>query len=553
MPLIEVSISDLERLLGRELEDSEIEDLLPRLKCEIDSVEGDAVYYEATHDRPDLFSAEGLSRGLRGLLEVEIGAPKFGVRRSGLVAKVEGPDYRPYAFLGVVYGVKLDDEAIRQIMQLQEKLHATYGRNRRKVSIGVYDLSKVTPPIIYTKARPDRVSFIPLDMDSEMTLEDILEKHPKGVEYGHLIAGREYFPLLLDSEGVVLSLPPIVNSEDTRVTESTRDVLIDVTTTDAASGLKVLAVVATSIYERGKELGTVEVVTKGGKLSSPQLHAPRMKLDREHIEGLVGLSLGEDEIVHLLRRMRFDAVVTGDKVDVVIPPYRVDILHPVDLVEEVIMAYGYDRLAPEFMPPQHPGREDSLEVFSRSVRGLVQGYGFQEVANYMMTSKEAMFEKMGLERGQVVEVENPRQETYTCLRTWIIPQLLQTLSRSKHADYPQRIFEVGDVALLDEREDNMVREERHIAMAMTDDEVSFTHLQAVLNSIMEQLGLSYKLEGTTHGSFIQGRVARIVVDSEEVGIIGEIHPRVLVLWGLEKPVVAAEMDLDRLRRHLLRG
>ena len=551
MPVIEVAVWDLERLSGKALTRSELEDLLPRLKCEVEGYEGDYVYYEATHDRPDLFSAEGLARALRGLLGVELGLPRFEIADARLKGVNEGPDYRPYVFFAAVYGARLDDEAVKQIMQLQEKFHVTYGRNRSKVSIGVYDLSKVKPPIKYVAADPDSVRFVPLDFAEPLSLREILRKHPKGIEYGHLISDYEKYPLLIDSEGTVLSMPPIINSEDTRVTEDTRDLFIDVTATDPRTGLKVLTIIATSIAERGGKIGIVEIEGRGGSLATPVLDPERHMLNVDLVERLAGISLPPEEVVDLLRRMRMDARLLDNAVEVLVPAYRVDVLHPVDLVEEVVMAYGYERLAPVFTPPPHPGREDPLEVFTRTVRETMVGLGFQEVNNYMLTSKEVLYTKMRAEEIPTVEVENPRQETYSCLRTWITPQLMEVLSRSKHADYPQRIFEVGDVVLIDESSENMTREERRLAFAVAGRGVTLTDALAVLKAFLATFGLSYSLVPTRHPSLIEGRAARILVNGTDVGIIGEVHPEVLSNHELTVPVAVSEINIDELRKIIL--
>ena len=307
MPVIEVLISDLERLLGTKLTRAEVEDLLPRVKCEVESVEGDVVVYEATHDRPDLYSAEGLARALRGLLEIEVGLPKFKVSGDLIPVECRGPSYRPYVLVAAVRGLKLDDEAVRQAMQLQEKLHATYGRNRRKVSIGIYDLSKIEPPVRYVTVKPDEVSFVPLDFTEEMTPREILEKHPKGVEYGHLLKGYDVYPLLVDSKGLVLSMPPIINSEDTRVTEETRDVLIDVTGTDLRAMMEVLTVVATSLFERGEEIVRAEVKGSWGTEVLPKLDPYVVRFDPSLVEALGGVKMGVEEIVKMLEKMRMEA------------------------------------------------------------------------------------------------------------------------------------------------------------------------------------------------------------------------------------------------------
>jgi len=551
LPVIEVATWDLERLVGKRFTREELEDLLPRVKCEVEGFEGDVVYFEATHDRPDLFSAEGLARALKGLTGIEEGLPTFRVGEGRIKVINEGPDYRPYIFCAAVYGVKLDDEAIKQIMQLQEKLHVTYGRNRKKVSIGVYDLSAIKPPVKYTTVDPDKFSFVPLDFAEALTPREILRRHPKGIEYGHLIAGHDKYPLLVDSQGTVLSMPPIINSEDTRVTEDSRDLFIDVTTTDPRVALKVLTIVTTSIAERGGEIRLAEVEGKGGKWLTPPLDPEEMKLEVSLVERLAGLKLSSSEVASLLRKMRMGAEPQNDTVLVTIPAYRTDILHPVDLVEDVVMAYGYDNLVSLKTPPPHPGREDPLEVFSRAVREAVVGLGFQEVNNYMLTNKEVLYAKMGVPEQPTVEVENPKQETYSCLRTWITPQLMEVLSKSKHADYPQRIFEVGDIVLIDESRENKTREERRLAFAIAGRGVTLTDALGVLKALMESFGLNYTLTPASHPSLIEGRAAKVMVSGREAGFLGEVHPRVLEAFDIGVPVVVAELSLNTLREALL--
>lgn len=544
MPVCRVALFDVSRLVGREIEENELDELLPRLKCELETVEGGYVVYEATHDRPDLFSAEGLSRALRGLLRIEEGLRIFRAEKVGEAVN-EGPVYRPYVLLATVYGLKLDDEAISQIMQLQEKLHATYGRDRRKVSIGVYDLSNVKFPIRYLEADPDTMSFTPLGSEKEMSLREILERHSKGIQYAHLLAGKGKFPILIDGKGTVLSMPPIVNSEDTKVTERTVNVLIDVTATDLKAAKEVLSVMVTSMAERGEKIGLVTVRSRGD-VNELNLEPYEMVLNSELIERVAGLKLQPNEIAEYLRLMRFDAQARGTSIFVRVPVYRIDILHPIDLVEEVVMGYGFDRLTPEIMPPQHAGSEASLEVFSRKLRELMVGFGFQEVQNYMMTCKEVLYSLMEAPEQPTVEVQNPKQAQFSCLRTWLTPLLLQVLSRSKHAEYPQKIYECGDVVLLDEKAENRVREERKLAFALSDSRVTLTDALAIVNAVMHLLHLECTFKHGEHPSFIKGRYALIEVGNNIVGFAGEVHPKVLLNWGLEKPVIVVELNISTL-------
>jgi len=276
-----------------------------------------------------------------------------------------------------------------------------------------------------------------------------------------------------------------------------------------------------------------------------------VELNVELVEQVIGIHLTAEEAAECLKRMRFGAEALGTTVKALVPVYRLDVLHPIDLVEDVAMGYGLDKLVPEFMPPQHAGKEDRLELFCRRLRELVAGFGFQEVLNYMLTSKEVLYGLTGAPEVPTVEVLNPRQPQFSCLRTWLIPQLLQVLSKSKHADYPQKVFECGDVVLVDERYENSVREERRLAMAMCDSKVTLTDMHAVIDSLMKLLGMRYKLVKGTHPTFIGGRYATIEVEGVNAGFVGEVHPQVLVNWGLEKPVVAAELNVNALFRLLV--
>ena len=549
MPVVEVLLWDLERLVGVDLSVSELEALLPKLKCEVESVEGERVTYEATHDRPDLYSAELLSVALKGLLGVERGLPRFKVGEPAGEARVEGPGYRPYAFFAVVEGVRLDDEAIRQLVQLQEKVHATFGRDRRKVSIGFYDLEGVEFPISYVAADPRSVKFKPLGFTIEMTPEEVLRNHPKGVAYRHLVEGRGVVPLIVDAQGRVVSFPPITNSEEYRVTEDTTSVLIDVTSTEPEAGRRVLSLVASAFAARGGTVRPVRLVHARGYEVSPRLEPDSVLYELSLTERLLGLRLSGEEVRELLLSMRMEAEPAREGVlEVRYPYYRPDILHPVDIAEEIAMAYGYERIEPEVLPPKHPGREHPLEVFSREARSIMAEMGFTEVNNYMMTSKRVMFELMRLPEQPIIEVENPRHEAYHALRTWITPQLLQVLASSKHAGYPQRIFEVGDVVIPDEAAETRSREERRLAFAIAGKGVTLTDGLAVLKAFASQLSLSVSLQPLEHPSFIPGRAARVLLCGEEAGFVGEVHPQVLVNFELQVPVVAGELNLDVARR-----
>ncbi|HDD72529.1 MAG TPA: phenylalanine--tRNA ligase subunit beta, partial [Candidatus Aenigmarchaeota archaeon] len=210
MPVISVSATDLKNLIGRKMTDEELKTILPLNKLEIDSWNGDEIKIEVTPDRPDLYSPEGIARQLRAWMCIKTGPPSHIVSRPVINIKAENVSLRPHIVAGVVRGLKMNDYLIKSLMQLQEMVDLTLGRDRKKVAIGVHDLRDVKPPLRYTEVRPVEISFVPLGSDREMNLSQILEKHPKGIQYRHLMKGNKY-PVLLDSSGNVLSFPPIIN------------------------------------------------------------------------------------------------------------------------------------------------------------------------------------------------------------------------------------------------------------------------------------------------------------------------------------------------------
>ena len=552
MPLIEVKISDLERLIGKGIPTNELERYITSLKGEIEKIEEDTLEYEATHDRPDLFSAEGLARAIKGLMKLELGIRKFPIKEGNIRIMVEEVPYRPFIACAVVRNVQLGEEALRQLMQLQEKLHLTYGRNRRKASIGLYDLDTITPPIYYKAISKERIRFIPLDMNKEMSADEILHNHPKGIEYREILLGKHRYPLLFDSEGKVLSMPPIINSEDTKVSVRTRNVFIDVTGTDINAVLGILTIMTTSVVERasGGYIETVIISYPSETIISPILKEEKVNLSTSYANKILGLSLSPDEICEYLLMMRFNAeVLSQDEVKVTVPCYRMDILHPIDLVEEVAMAYGFDNLIPE-LPEDHVtiGKVNPIELFSQKIREIMAGLGFQEVANYMMSNKEILLKRMRLKSTPLVEVKNPVSERFSALRNWLLPGLLYVLSMSKGCGYPQRIFEVGDVALIDLSLENRVKEERHLAAVIASSKVTLVDALVILDALARTLGVTFKYitPEKVHPSFIEGRYGKIFLNTKEIGFVGEVHPEVLLNFNLEVPVTAFEIRLDTL-------
>ena len=551
MPTIEFSLKDLEKLLGRrvDLEELKNEGIL-FVKGEVESEENGILKVDIKDtNRPDLWSVEGIARELKGHYKIEEGLPRYEVKKSGLVVIVEKKveKVRPKTVCAVIKGLKLDDESIKQMIQLQEKVCQTFGRNRDLAAIGVYDYDKIKGPIRYTTFKPRELKFVPLGFEKEMCLDEILKEHPKGQEYGYLLEGKEEYPIFIDSEGNVLSMPPIINSNYTgKVDESTRNVFVEVSGHDINHISVALNVIVTALKERGGEIYSVDVKYGNETVTTPNLEPKRAEMRVDYCRKILGIDISGEEMVKLLRESRFDAVAKGDKIEVLYPAYRNDIMDERDLVEEVAISFGYNKIEPEEPKIYTRGEELEIEKFCNRVREICIGLGLQEVLNFTLTSKEDLLKNMRAE-GEVVEIENPVSSNWCVFRNSLLPGCLRFLSYNKHVEYPQKIFEIGDTIEIDETRETKTRDVRRLAVLLTDRIVGYENISSILDAILRNLGVTYKLKEKESKKFIEGRCAAVLVNNEVIGEVGEIHPQVLENFELELPVVALELDLEKLK------
>jgi len=551
MPAISIKLWDIERLVRESITLNEFKDVINNLKIEFEGIEGDEVYIEVSHDRADLFSAEGLGRALRYWLGIdEFRGLNVGLSKEVHLIIDNPPRYRPYVLMSIVRGAKLDDESIRQLFQLQEKLHLTYCDERRLVSIGLYDLDKLKPPVIYKAVQ--EFTFRPLDEARQMSLAEILELTEKGVMYKHLVKKGEY-PILIDSTNTVLSFPPIINSENTRVTENTRNIIIDVTGTELDLMTKVLTLITFSVFERTYGHGSIEIVPiiKGGDLHVELIKAmnPReLTLRNNDVYELLGIRLSISDVVNSLKRLGYAIKHVGDgEVKILIPPFRIDVIGKVDVIEDVAIGYGYDKIATESYPPVHYGEISKIERFSDIIRELMLGLGFDEVVNFMLIDKDFM---KSLSTDSFIVLKNPKLKTYSAIRNSLIPSLLISIKRNSDTFPRMKIFEIGDCVII---EKGRAVSKRRLGFAIYGNKVTLTDGLTTVKSLMNALGLKYNLRGTRIKGFIEGRVAEVLVESRPVGFVGELHPEVIVKLGLSKPLVLAEIDLGELLDLVIRS
>jgi len=540
MPVVRLYYEDMERLIGASRDT--IMSRLAMMGADIGKrAEEEYVDVEFFPDRPDLYSPEGVARAMQGFIGLRTGLVKYAVEAGPIVLEVEDSvkSVRPIIGCAVVRGLEFSDEAIESIMGLQEDLHWGLGRNRRKVAIGVHDISRVVPPFRYLGADPER-EFVPLDFSEKMSMLEILQKHPKGRDYGHILEGCERYPLIVDANDDVLSFPPVINGELTRVTEESHDLFIDVTGTDPVV-YKALNIVVTSLAERGGRIESVLVKRSEGDFRSPDLQPALWTVAASEANRLIGFELTAKELVDCLERMRFGARAEDESVQVQVPAYRADIMHSWDIFEDAAKAFGYDRLVAEIPMTVTVGRAHPSEVQKAEVREMMAGLGYLEVMPFTLTNETVHFDWMRRPRAGATRVMHPISELHTILRTSLLSSLLEIFSFNQHHPLPQRIFAAGDVVA--DRKTRM-----HLAAASIHSGANFSEIRSLMDAVLREMDLEKQTEivPTEDGALLPGRGADLLIEGERAGLFGELHPLVLRSFGLEQPVVALELKWSEL-------
>jgi len=554
---VQFSLPDLERLLGKSVpRDKEgLNEIFAFVKGDVESLDGDAVSIEVKDsNRPDIWAVEGIARALRVYLGVGRTITIKVAGRSNLKVVIDKrvKPIRPFISTAIVKGLQPTDEALKSWINLQEKLDQTYGRKRKRASIGFYQADLIQSPLSYTVANPDIITFTPLGSEKKQSLREIVETHPKGAEYGDIISQFETWPILVDGADNVLSLPPVINSNDLgRITTETRNILVEVTGTNAETVQNTLKIVVSSLAERGGKIySCLETYSYGSprRLVSPDLSPTGSSLRLSYINKLLGTSLSLKEASRFAERAGYRVRrATGDTIQLEIPCYRTDIMHSVDIVEDIAIAMDINKLRPEWPRLWTVGNLAKETDETDAVAEIMIGLGFQEVLTYALTSPVVVSENMHSSDRNLVELLNPRMTTHTTLRSWVLPSLLEILSHNTHVDYPQKIFEIGQSVQRGENQTQPVQETRKLAAVTIHANAGFTEIRSFLDAVAENEGRSFQIRVKEHPSFLSGRCGAIISkDGTEVGIIGEVNPQVIKSWGLNLPAAAFEVGLSAL-------
>jgi phenylalanyl-tRNA synthetase beta chain len=565
VPTLEGHFDDLLELLGKTL-------LPEEMGRTLDAVKGEWKQFDpATRrfkielndtNRPDLWSVEGIARQLRGGRPLP-GRPYDFLEKAGIRREKDGdPDIRidpstasVRPFLGgfTARGGRLGEEGLVQLIGTQERLSELFGRKRADVAIGVYPLGRIAFPLSYRTADPALTRFVPLGGEREMTLREIVESHPKGQAYGSLVSSHAAWPVLSDSRGTILSFPPVINARSSgEVTGEDDSLFVEATGFDPGRLLLVLNILAANLTDRGY---VVEPLMTGGR---PPLVAPASPGILVHVpSGLPARILGAPndpaDFVETLLEFGYSQIAQKDKNgeegwEVLSPFTRDDLLGAVDVVEDYLVAKGYDSFAPVLPREFTRGRPAPRQKIETRLRQALLAMGYQELLSNILTGEPLVSERLGRSGEDLVRIDNPASLQYAVVRPTLLSGLLSAEARSSRASYPHRLFEVGEAMALGEGlapTGRPVRDLWLLSALLSHPQASVSELQGVLEMVFERMDRTLSIRSADRPPFLPGRCGIYVnAGGKGVATVGEIHPETLDRWGIRMPTVCFEVDLE---------
>ena len=545
MPVVELNLNRIKKLVSGNVTKKKIIDVLPFLGLDIESQDGDEIRIEYSPNRPDYSTDFGIALGLQGLLAVKKGVQKVNIKKTGkyeINVDSSVNKIRPFVTGIVAKNGTIDDQTIKQLMNMQEDLHFGIGRKRKKSSIGLHDLDKILLPLTYTTTTRDK-SFIPLNETKEKSISDILSETDVGQNYGWVLGDSKNVPIIIDSEGNTVSFPPIINAALTTVTTKTKNILVEVTSIEKDAAEDMLSVVSSILQMAGFQI--FELKISGGKNSTPKLNERNIIYDPKLTSEILGIEMSPSNMVTCLKKCRLDAIIKGKKITCVIPRYRFDIFGPMDLVEEIALGYGIENLEPKLSPSTTIGQKDNVTIKTSVITKTAVGLGLLEVVNSSLTSKKNLYELTKRDSSQMISVLDSKSQEHTILRDSLLSGLLENLSKNIHETYPQKLFETGVIFT----KGKPIGESINLAVVMAHKDTNFSEIKAILQSILRT---QFKIECKTKSSsesqelFVKGKYADVYVNEKKIGKIGEISNEILDNFRIRASVVGFEINLSGL-------
>ena len=600
MPTVIVNRDALFKAIGQSFTDEEFENLCFEFGIELDEVtsekemfqneqkkEGfnlssEVVYkIEVAANRYDLLCLEGLALALRVFLEKQK-MPDIkplnvlSEEERQLIVYESVNEVRPIGLAAILRDINFTDETLKGFMDLQDKLHNNICRGRKLVSMGTHDLDTVKGPFYYRALRPEHIHFIPLNREEEVNgdgLMSILKEDPKLGKYLYLLEGKEKYPVMMDSNGVIMSLPPIINSQHTKMTLNTHNVLLDVTGLDNTKCEIVLNTLISmfSIYSKTpftvEEIKVVNQKTGKGKIY-PDLTPRIFKTDIKYLKTLTGISdITPEKIVQLLEKMELKAkVLNSNEIEVSAPITRSDILHPCDIAEDLAISYGYNNIKKQLTKTKTHGIQQPYNKLTDLFRNEMAMGGYVEFLTMALLSHKDMFTNMLQDSNddKTVKILYSKTKEFEYIRSSLIPGILKSIEGNKANQLPFKIFEISDVVLFDKSNEVYASNRRKLCFAYTNTSSAMQIIQGMIDLLMKKIGLIYNYQENVNKKYIikksynplffEDRQAEIFIqDNIKIGIYGIIHPKVLKNFGIKNPVTLCEIDLQLIMDMILKG
>jgi phenylalanyl-tRNA synthetase beta chain len=594
MPIVSIDIAWLNDLLGRKFPTEVLNEALEQMGCDVEDVieistyrcprcqsvvkgalgvqevracafcgyESETSFEEVGKEevirldllaaRPDLFDVGGLARALRGFLGLAEGLPDYRVEPGGLTVHVdpllsEPGSYRPFIHCATMTVPPLTASVLVAIMELQENLHWGVGRNRKLASIGVYDLDTLSGDIHYRTIDPDEESFTPLGMPGEkMTGRQILENHPKGQDYAHLLAQDSRYPALIDAQGQVLSMPPIINSDETKLKVGVTHLFMDVTGISEVAVVKSLHTLVCSLMEMGGETQSVTIKSQSQEVITPDLTPRETEVDLASARAWLGIPFTSESLVASLKKMRLGVEpLDGNEGNfrVSYPAFRTDIRHKVDILEDLAIGYGYLNIEPHLVPTMTVGQARKEELLSHNVRSTLLGLGFTEVMSLPLVTEEEHFLRFRKEvPDHYPRVGNPKLVALKVVRTHLMTGLLQALYENRKRPMPLRLFEIDNIVELDPTAETGTREERRVGFVEMGPDAGYATVRSTLDALLREMGREGAYSVNDDPMFIPGRGGSVVTNNGFQGYLGELHPEVITAETIRTFGFAQELD-----------
>jgi phenylalanyl-tRNA synthetase beta chain len=572
MPTIGVNRDELLAALGqKDMTEEAFDELCFDFGLELDEVvkedDGRVTYkIDIGANRYDLLCLEGLVRNLlvfQGKMKIpQYRATKNAKHGQKLVIDKSTASIRPHCVAAVLRNIKFTKERYDSFIDLQDKLHQNIARKRTLVAIGTHDLDTIKGPFKYVAEPPDQIKFKPLNQTKEFTAPQLMElystdSHMK--QYLPIIKDSPVYPVIYDSNGVVLSMPPIINGDHSKITLNTKNVFIECTGTDLTKTKVVLDTLVTmfSVYcSEPFAIEAAEVVQPDGKtVTYPTLEYRTETISKNKVNSLIGFKSDAKEMANLLSKMCLTSeAIDADKVKVTIPPTRHDVLHAVDIFEDAAIAYGYNNLVKTIPKTMTIATQQPLNKLTDQLREQIAQAGFTEALTFSLCSRDDVSSRLRKSMpAEAVHIANPKTLEFQIARTTLLPGLLKTVQSNLKMPLPMKLFEISDVVLKTNLTDVGAKNERRLCALNYSKLPGFETIHGLLDRVMQLLEVppteqgnssGYYLRGRDDPTYFPGRCAEIVAYGVVVGRFGVLHPETLAKFELSLPVAAMEINLE---------